>query len=69
MRRVSPISLASAGSDGPLLTRHRRGVTLPITDTLIAATALVHGATVVTGNFDQYPMSEVAILPLPRSRK
>lgn len=44
----------------------RRGVTLLATDTLIAAVALEHGASVVTGNVKDYPMSEVTVVPLPR---
>jgi predicted nucleic acid-binding protein len=39
---------------------------LPLTDALIAATAVEHNATVVTGNVRDYPMPEVSILPLPR---
>ncbi len=44
----------------------RQGRTLPTTDALIAATAVEHGATVVTANARDYPMPEVSILPLPR---
>lgn len=45
----------------------RRGVTLATTDTLIAATAHAHRATVVTGNARDYPMDEVRVLALPRA--
>lgn len=44
----------------------RRGVSLSLTETLIAATALEHGAVVVTANVRDYPMSELTTLPLPR---
>jgi predicted nucleic acid-binding protein len=44
----------------------RRGVTLATTDVLIAATALAHNATIVTGNIRHFPMQELSILPLPR---
>jgi len=44
--------------------RQRQNV--PLTDALIAATALHHNATVVTANLRDYPMPEVSILPLPR---
>lgn len=44
----------------------RRGISLQVTDAMIAATALAHSATVVTANVRDYPMEEVNILPLPR---
>ncbi|MBI4322112.1 MAG: PIN domain-containing protein [Chloroflexi bacterium] len=44
----------------------RRGITLSTTDMLVAAVAYGHGATIVTGNTDDYPMAEVSVLPLPR---
>lgn len=46
----------------------RRGRQLPTTDCLIAAIAHEHGATLLTGNVKDYPMGEVSLLPLPRSR-
>lgn len=46
----------------------RQGVSLATTDTLIAATALAHGAQIITGNVRHYPMPGVAIVPLPRVR-
>ena len=44
----------------------QRGATLPTTDCLIAATAVAHGAALVTGNTKDYPEEELAVLPLPR---
>ena len=44
----------------------RRGRNVPLTDALIAATALHHAATIVTGNVRDYPMPGVSVLPLPR---
>lgn len=44
----------------------RQGQALSTTDVLMAATALAHEATIVTGNVRHYPMSEVSLLPLPR---
>ena len=44
----------------------RRGTTLHTTDCLIAATAVAHGAALVTGNTKDYPEEELAVLPLPR---
>lgn len=44
----------------------RRGQQLTITDCLVAATAVDHAATLVTGNTKDFPMPEVTLLPLPR---
>ena len=44
----------------------RRGRVLPTTDALIAATAVEHNVTIVTGNVRDYLMPEVSLLPLPR---
>jgi predicted nucleic acid-binding protein len=35
-------------------------------DMLIAATAVAHGATVVTANIRDFPVPEVSLLQLPR---
>ena len=44
----------------------RMGRMLPVTDALIASTAIEHDATVITRNARDYPMPEVSVLPLPR---
>lgn len=44
----------------------RQRMILSTTDTLIAATAYAHRATIVTANMDDYPMDDVPVLPLPR---
>jgi hypothetical protein len=47
----------------------RRGIVLATSDVLVAATARLHGAIVVTGNVGHYPMVEsgdLAVMPLPR---
>jgi predicted nucleic acid-binding protein len=44
----------------------RQGIQLSTTDVLVAATALSHNATLVTGNIRHFPMSEVSVLRLPR---
>jgi predicted nucleic acid-binding protein len=46
----------------------RRGVTLATPDAIIAATALVWHATLVTGNTRHFPMPDLSILPLPPRR-
>ncbi|MEX1157833.1 MAG: PIN domain-containing protein [Thermomicrobiales bacterium] len=43
----------------------QRGITLATPDAIIAATAFVWNATLVTGNTRHYPMSQLSILPLP----
>lgn len=43
-----------------------RGLQLPATDCLIAATAHEHGALVITRNVKDFPMPEVTLLPLAR---
>ena len=43
----------------------RKGRTLTLTDTLIAATALEHGCVLVTDNRKDFPMPEVQLYPLP----
>ncbi|MHB8576570.1 MAG: PIN domain-containing protein [Dehalococcoidia bacterium] len=47
----------------------RRGVTLSTTDTLIAAVAAEHGASLITGNVRHYPMAGITVVPLPRVRR
>lgn len=47
----------------------RRGITISLTDALIAATAVGHQARLVTGNVNHYPMPEVNTVPLPRPAK
>ncbi len=42
----------------------RRGRTLPVTDTLIAAVAVEQGATILTANVADYPMAGVSLLSL-----
>jgi tRNA(fMet)-specific endonuclease VapC len=43
----------------------RKGVTLATTDALVAAIAVAHGATLVTANAKDYPMSELDLLQQP----
>lgn len=43
----------------------RKGVTLTLTDTMIAATALQYNLTLITDNRRDFPMPELALHPLP----
>ena len=45
----------------------RQGVTLSLSDTLIAATALEHGLTLITHNEKHFPMPELSLYPVPGS--
>jgi predicted nucleic acid-binding protein len=38
---------------------------LTTTDTLVAATAIKHGATLITANVKDYPMEEIELLQQP----
>jgi len=42
----------------------RKGITLALTDTMIAATALHYGLTLITDNRKDFPMPELTIHPL-----
>lgn len=44
-----------------------KGVSLPTVDTLIAATALINGHTLVTHNTKDYPMPELHLYPFPKN--
>jgi tRNA(fMet)-specific endonuclease VapC len=45
----------------------RQGITLTTADMLIAATAVAHGAGLLTGNQRHYPIPELELIPLPRN--
>ncbi|MDO8671148.1 MAG: type II toxin-antitoxin system VapC family toxin [Dehalococcoidia bacterium] len=62
-----PTSLEAARQAGQWRYAYdRRGISLSTADVLIAATARLHQAAVITGNGSHYPMPEVRVLPLPR---
>ncbi len=64
-----PISLAAARKAGRFRYDFaRKGVSLSTTDTLVAAVALEHRATLVTSNVKDYPMNEVVLHPLYEER-
>jgi tRNA(fMet)-specific endonuclease VapC len=64
-----PISLSAAKQAGKFRYDFARaGITLSTTDTLVAAVAHEHRATIVTSNVKDYPMSEVTLLPLHKER-
>ena len=43
----------------------RQGMALSLADTLIAATALEYGLTLITANRKHFPMMELSLYPLP----
>ena len=60
-----PISLAAAKQAGRFRYDFaRRGISLSTTDTLVAAVAREHRATIVTSNVKDYPMDDVVLHPL-----
>jgi predicted nucleic acid-binding protein len=60
------ISPASARRAGRLRFEYaRKGVILSLADTLVAATALEHGLTLITDNRKHFPMPELSLYPLP----
>ena len=44
----------------------RRGRTIHTPDALIAGTARAHGAVVVTDNLNDFPMTDIRVVPSPR---
>jgi tRNA(fMet)-specific endonuclease VapC len=63
------ISLSAAKQAGKFRYDFARaGIALSTTDTLVAAVALEHRATLVTSNVKDYPMREVTLLPLHEKR-
>lgn len=60
-----PTSLAAAIRAGDIRCQHkRRGTTISTTDAIITAIALAHGATVLTGNRDHFPLPELSVRSL-----
>jgi tRNA(fMet)-specific endonuclease VapC len=60
-----PVSLAAAKQAGRFRYDFaRRGISLSTTDTLIAAVAREHRATIVTSNVKDYPMDDVVLYSL-----
>jgi predicted nucleic acid-binding protein len=46
----------------------RQGTTLSLADTLIAATVIEHGLTLITSNPTHFPMPGLALYPVPEKR-
>ncbi len=44
----------------------RKGITLTLTDTLIAAVAIEHGLSLATDNVKHFPMPELQLVTVPR---
>jgi predicted nucleic acid-binding protein len=64
------VSIAAARLAGEWRYQHARsGRILSTADMLVAATAHTHGASLVTGNVDHYPIAGLSVVPLPRARR
>jgi len=64
--RYYPISFETAELGGRLRREYgRKGSTLSVTDTLIAAVAIHQGLTLVTDNARHFPMKDLALFALP----
>jgi len=62
-----PISFVIARLSGELKQDFgKKGKTLSLTDTLIAATALHHQLPLLTDNIKDFPMKELTLYPLPK---
>jgi predicted nucleic acid-binding protein len=60
-----PVSATIAARAGDIRAEwSRKGITLTLTDMLIAATALEHGLALVTDNRKDFPMPELSFYPL-----
>jgi hypothetical protein len=57
-----PVSESIARCAGEFLRTYQRSHALELGDALVAATALVTGATLITRNVKHYPMPQVEIL-------
>jgi predicted nucleic acid-binding protein len=61
-----PITFPAARLAGELKQQYsRKGRTLSVTDSLIAAVALHYGFTLLTDNTKDFPMKELSLYPLP----
>jgi|SRR5579883_396293 predicted nucleic acid-binding protein len=61
-----PITRHAAETGGSLKRDHsKKGITLSLTDAMIAAVAIQHQLTLITDNVKDFPMKELALYPLP----
>lgn len=59
---VIPLGIAEAGLSAQWRRRYKsQGITLAITDTMIAATAALRGLPLLTGNVKHFPMPELQV--------
>ena len=64
-----PITYAVARLAGELKRDFgKKGITLSVTDSLIAAVAIQHQLSLVTDNDKDFPMKEIQLYPLPEHR-
>ena len=65
--KLYPINFPVAELAGLLKRDHsKRGVTLSLTDAIIAAVAIHNQLTLITDNVKDFPMEELALYPLPK---
>lgn len=66
--RHFPIPPQAARLAGELKREYsRKGVTLNLGDVIIAAVAIYHGLTLLTGNLKDFPMKNLSLHPLPKA--
>ena len=64
--QLLPITFAAAELAGSLKYDYgKKGVTLSLTDAIIAAVAIQNQVALITGNVRHFPMKELALYPLP----
>jgi predicted nucleic acid-binding protein len=62
-----PVTFAIAEMAGRLKHEHgRKGITLALPDTIVAAVAIHHRIALLTDNARDFPMKEIELYPLPR---
>jgi tRNA(fMet)-specific endonuclease VapC len=66
--RLYPIAFAVAEFAGRSKREYsKKGITLSVTDALIAAVAVHYGLTLITDNIKDFPMKDLSLYPLPKN--